>query len=207
MPEGKRKRQAVREGAGRRTLERWKPDEAARVLRRLLEVHPDLAREAEEMGRALLQQVGYEDVAAEMEEAIRARDYEDLNARAGSHAGGYVEPAEAAQEILDETVQPFLEDMKRHLELGLEAEALEICKGLVLGCYRLSERAGGEVLGWAPDFQGEAAGNALEVWYQGAGDAKKRPGGGGKRAALPADFLRLVPKWIPLIERVTKETK
>jgi len=52
--------------------------------------------------------------------------------------------------------------MKRHLELGLETEALEICKGLVLGCYRLSERAGGDVLGWAPDFPGEAAGHALE---------------------------------------------
>ena len=44
-------------------------------------------------------------------------------------------------EILEEMLEPFVEDMKRHLELGLEAEALEICKGLVLGCYR---RAGGE---------------------------------------------------------------
>jgi hypothetical protein len=26
--------------------------------------------------------------------------------------------------------------MKRHIELGLEAEALEICRGLVLGLYR-----------------------------------------------------------------------
>jgi len=29
--------------------------------------------------------------------------------------------------------------MKRHIELGLEAEALEICKGMVLGLYRLSD--------------------------------------------------------------------
>lgn len=40
-------------------------------------------------------------------------------------------------EILEETLEPFVEDMKRLLDLGLEAEALEICKGVVLGCYRL----------------------------------------------------------------------
>jgi hypothetical protein len=43
-PEGKLKRQAAREAAGRRTLERLKPEEAA-VLRHLLEVHPDLTSE------------------------------------------------------------------------------------------------------------------------------------------------------------------
>jgi hypothetical protein len=120
---------------------------------------------------------------------------------------GYTEPSEAAEEILEETVEPFREDMKRHLELGLEAQALEICKGLVLGCYRLSERAGGDVLGWAPDFPAEAAGHALEVWYRGGDEPKNCPRGERKRASLSADFLNLIPKWVPLIERVAKETK
>jgi len=41
-----------------------------------------------------------------LEDEIRALDYEDLNARAGSHKWGYVEPSEAAWEILEETVEP-----------------------------------------------------------------------------------------------------
>jgi len=171
---GKPKGQAVRRVGGRRTVERLKPEEATAVLRHLLEVHPELAGEAEEIARALLQRVEYEDVAAEIEDEIRALDYEDLNARAGRHEWGYLEPTEAAWEILEEALEPFREDMKRHLELGLETEALEICKGLVLGCYRLSERAGGDVLGWAPDFPGEAAGHALEVWYTGTDHPKSR---------------------------------
>jgi hypothetical protein len=126
------------------------------------------------MARSLMHQVKHEDIVAEIEDEIRALDYEALNARAGSHEWGYVEPSGAAVEILEETVEPFLEDMKRHLELGLEAEALEISKGLVLGCYRLNERAGGDVLGWAPDFPQEAAGNALEAWYTGTDDPKSR---------------------------------
>jgi hypothetical protein len=205
--EDKRKGQAAREGAGHRTLERLKPEEAAAVLRHLLEVHPDLSSDAEEMARSLLLGVKYEEIAAEIEDEIRALDYEALNARAGRHEWGYVEPSEAAIEILKETVEPFREDMKRHLELGLESEALEICKGLVLGCYRLSERAGGDVLGWAPDFPGEAAGYALEVWYSGTDDPKRRDPQRKKRPPLPPDFLSLVPKWIPMIERIGREKK
>ena len=62
-----------------------KPEEAVAVLRHLLEGHPDLASEGEETGRSLLHEVHYEDVAAEIEDEIRALDYEDVNGRAGGH--------------------------------------------------------------------------------------------------------------------------
>ena len=204
--EGKGKGRAAQGDAPRLLLERLTPPETAAVLRRLLEAHPDLSTEAAGIARSLLRQVDYLQVAAEIEDEIRALDYEDLNARAGSHEWGYVEPSEAAGEILEETLEPFLEDIKRHLDLGLEADALEICKGVVLGCYRLSEQ-GGDVLGWAPDFPGEAAGGALEAWYRGAAGPKSRERGGRKRPSLPRDFLSMVPNWIPMIERVEKEVK
>ena len=187
-------------------LDRLKPDEAATVFRRLLKAHPDLSSEADEIARSLLRQVEYEDVAAEIEDEIRALDYEDLNARAGGHEWGYIEPSEAAWEILEEIVEPFLDDMKRHIGLGLEAEALEICKGMVLGLYRLSEREGGDVLGWATDFPAEAARNSLEIWYAGADNPKSRDISRKTRPPLPQDFLSMVPKWIPMIERILKET-
>jgi hypothetical protein len=196
---------AAREG--RRTVKRLKPDENAAVLRRLLEAHPDLAGEAEETARWLLHEVNYEEVAAEIEDEIRAQDYEALSARAGRHERGYVEPSEAAWEILEEIVEPFREDMKRHLELGLEGEALEICKGLVLGRYQLSERAGGGVLGWEPDFPAEAAGDALEVWYFGTDAPRRREARRRQRPPLAPGFLNLVSKSIPMIERIRNEKK
>lgn len=192
---------------GHYTLERLKADESAAVLRRRLEAHPDLAGEAEKIARSFLHEVNYEEVAAAIEDEIRAQDYEALNARAGRHEWGYVEPSEAAWEILEETVEPFRKDMKRHLELGLEGEALEICKGLVLGCYRLSEHEGGDVLGWAPDFPAEAASQALEVWYFGTDDPQRREARRKQRPSLAPEFLNLVPQWIPLIERIGDEKK
>ncbi|PYX58234.1 MAG: hypothetical protein DMG76_09590 [Acidobacteria bacterium] len=203
----KTKDRAPREATLGPLLDRLKPGEAATVLRLLLKAHPDLPREADEIARSLLKQLEYEDVAAGIEDEIRALDYDDLNARAGSHEWGYVEPTEAAWEILEETVEPVLDDMKRHIELGLEAEALEICKGMVLGLYRLSEREGGDVLGWAPDFPAEAAGNAVKFWYAGADSPKSRDIRRKMRPPLPQNFLSMVPKWIPMIERILKETK
>ena len=203
----KTKDRAPREATLGPLLDRLKPGEGATVLRRLLKAHPDLLSEAYEIARSLLRQLEYEDVAAEIEDDIRALDYEDLNARAGGHEWGYVEPSEAAWEILEEAVEPVLDDLKRHIELGLEAEALEICKGMVLGLYRLNEREGGDVLGWAPDFPAEAAGNALEFWHAGADEQKSRDIRRKTRPPLPQDFLIRVPKWIPMIERILKKTK
>jgi len=86
--EGKTKGRAAQNGAVRALLERLKPGEAAVVRRRLLEAHPDLANEAEELARSLLPPVEYQAVAAAIEDEIRALDYEVLNARAGSQEWG-----------------------------------------------------------------------------------------------------------------------
>ncbi|MGH9455319.1 MAG: hypothetical protein ACRD2O_15265, partial [Terriglobia bacterium] len=90
--EGEGKGRAARDGVTHPVLERLKPGEAAAVLRRLLEVHPDLSSEADEIARSLLRQLDYVDVAAEIEDEVRALDYDVLNARAGGHEWGYVEP-------------------------------------------------------------------------------------------------------------------
>jgi hypothetical protein len=148
-------------------LDRLKADEAQNVLRRLLAVHPDLGAEAEKFARSLLGDVTFEAIADQVEEAVGAFDLDDLNGRAGRHEWGYVEPTEAAWEILEEAVEPFLSDMKRQIDLGLESEALEICKGVVLGLYRAAHGKEGELAQWAPDFPAEAAAGAIHTWLTG----------------------------------------
>jgi len=63
--EGKTEGRAAQDGAEPPLLGLLKPDEAASVLRRLLEVHSDLSSEAEEIARSLLHQVDYQEVAAD----------------------------------------------------------------------------------------------------------------------------------------------
>lgn len=177
-------------------LDKLQPGEAALVLRRLLAGHPELLPEAEEISRSTLGDVSFESIASEVEDSIRQLDLDDLNGRAGRHSWGYTEPTEAAWELLEEAVEPFVEDMKRHLGLGLDAEAFEICKGIVLGLYQCRDASGDEFLGWASDFPEEAAGNVVADWIgagkQGASGKQPRP----NRVLLLRDFLdKHVPEW------------
>ena len=114
-----------------------------------------------------LREVAFEWVADEVEEAVRHLGLDELGSRAGRHSWGYTEPSEAAWELLEERVSPFIEDMKRQLELGLDAEALEMCKGVVLGLYRVHNEQGDDVLQWAPNFPAETAAHAVATWRDG----------------------------------------
>lgn len=144
-------------------LERLEDGEAQALLHRLLAAHSDLRADAERMARALLGEVRCEAVADDVEDALRALTLDDLGRRAGRHRGGYTSPTEAAWELLQGAVDPFLADLKRRMERGLERETLEIGKGILLGLYRIRDPRGDEFLGWAEGFPAEAAADAVRV--------------------------------------------
>lgn len=176
-------------------LDQLQPGEAALVLRRLLAGHPELLPEAEEISRSTLGGVSFESIASQVEDSIRQLDLDDLNGRAGRHSWGYTEPTEAAWELLEEAVEPFVEDMKRHLTLGLDKEAFEICKGIVLGLYQCRSASGDEFLGWAEDFPAEAAGNAVSEWVATSKQSASGSQSGTNRARLREFVDKRVPEW------------
>ena len=74
-------------------------DEASAVLRELLSSHPDLIPDARRAANALLATVSFTDIARSVFDALLALDLDDLDA--GPRAGGYVEPSEAAWEVIE----------------------------------------------------------------------------------------------------------
>lgn len=139
----------------------------------------------------MLREVTFKDVADEVEASVQDLDLDDLHARAGGHEDGYVEPTQAAWDILEETMEPFLDDIKRHMELGLEYEAIEICQGVVLGLYRIEQGKNGKIVEWAPDFPGEAAGSAIEALRTGGKGriGRSRIRGRQKGPRFPPEFM------------------
>jgi hypothetical protein len=171
------------------------------VLRRLFERHPELRAEADALVTGLVIDVDAGDIANAIRDAVLALDLDDLGGRAGRHSGGYTEPTEAARELLKGATEPFLDDLKRHIELGFEAAAVATCKGIVRG---LSESAGmrsvldensDQVLGWAPDFPGEAGGDAIVTLT--VESAKQH----GRRWTLPEDCVDAVADWAAMVEK------
>jgi hypothetical protein len=78
-------------------------------------------------------------------------------------ARGYVEPSEAAWDVIEKVVTPYFHDLERRVKLRHEDEALEVSKGIVLGLYR-AEHRGFELLEYAEDSPSELAGRAVEIW-------------------------------------------
>lgn len=187
---------------GRRAaLSRLRPEEAEAVLRLLLERRADLRADAEQIARSLLERPSLEAIAQDVECAVTW--IEDF--RAGpDEVGGYTNPGEGAAEAIEDAVVPWIEDMRRAVELGLERQALEICLGIVLGLYRARDTEDG-ALAWAPDSPEELAATVVETWY--AGDDPSRPPSKRRkrprhRATFPDDFLeRHVPEWVSRLRK------
>ena len=87
---------------------------------------PDLQKLAETYAISLLSDEDRSAVADDVEEALQGWDIEELNGRAWAAGRGYVDPGEAADEILDEAFGPFLEDLERRAKLGIELPSAEL---------------------------------------------------------------------------------
>jgi hypothetical protein len=110
---------------------------------------------------------------------LRVIPLEALGARAGRVRGrGYVHEADAAWEIVEEAVEPFLADMRRRASLGLAGPAAAVATGVVAGLYMVDPPDDGSVLTHAgPDVLGELADPVLaEAGPLGLGIGPEAPG-------------------------------
>ena len=119
-------------------LERLSNNESARLWSQMLKRHPELRAEAEALALEMIIKVSPEGVAEDVIFALEGIEQEDIWGRSGTDQfGAYVDPGEAAYELCDEALEPFLEELKRLLALGLEAPALAQVEGLLLGLHGL----------------------------------------------------------------------
>ncbi len=166
-----RKAAAGRKRAKTPMLDSLQPEEAARVLRKLIDSNPKLRAEAEGIARSLLSEQG---------------DFEVL-----------------ADGLEWELGVPGIDEMKRQIDLGLEANALETCKGILLGLYRFAQGGQG-LVDWAPDYPAQTACDVAKVWVTGDMEGTPPPGASSRRklAEFPRKFLDdFVADWKVMLSR------
>lgn len=185
-------------------LDRLQPEEAATVLRKLIDSNPDLGVDAERVAKSLLsEKADFEVLAGDLEWGLGIPGIDEINQRSGRTPLGYVDPGEAAWEVLAEIVKPFIDEMKRLIDLGLEAKALETCKGTLLGLYRY-QQSGKGLADWAPDYPTQAACDVVKVWVTGEMEGTPPLGARGRRkpAEFPRKFLdNFVADWKGMLSR------
>ena len=201
-PKGKIKQKSgsprvTSKGAAKSVLAQMDSGELAVVLRTLLKKHPELMSEAEAIAAGLLSSPSAENIAESVLDALTSLSIDDINEIAGNHYGIYVDPSEAAWELLEEAIQPFAADMKRHLDLGHDEEAEAIGMGIVVGLYRARDVDSEGPLGWEPDFPAEEAGEIVVKLIR-AHSPDKRP---VVRDRLLERLIALVPAWSEMLQR------
>lgn len=182
-------------------LEKLRPEEAATVLNHLLNQHPELGSAAEELATEIISAASVEAVAKEIYLEITSIDIEALNGRAGSHSWGYVEPSEAAAELLTEAVEHRVEEMRRSLELGLLAPAVALCAGIVQGLYRTRNVESDGALGWAVDFPTEEAGFVVAEYLKGCCPSLRK----AALANLMQALTERAPEWAAGLGRAAEQ--
>src|SRR3954469_8105218 len=91
----------------------------------------ELKDRAERAARARLAQVDIDDVANAVTAVLLGLGQEDLAGRAGRTRYGYVEPTEAAWSLLEEAVEPWLEDIPGRAPLGPAEAARRLGLGIL----------------------------------------------------------------------------
>ena len=179
-------------------LDRLGPEEAARLLPQLLKRHPELRSEVEALALELITTVDPEEVADDLEFAFSGIHQEEIWDRSGSDSyGGYTAPDEAAGELCEEALAPFIEDLNRLLAMGQKEPALAQIKGIILGLHNLK----GELPPDAEDYPADSGlYEVLETW------AQARPAEADR--ALLTWVGETLPAWIeevgPSLEHIRK---
>jgi hypothetical protein len=112
--------------------------------------------------------VDLEEVACVLYEELNALEAEQVWDRAGPKRHGYVDPSEAADEMIKEIIEPFLEELKKYQALGMNAEANRMCMGLLLGLYKFEHESTSEFKDWAVDAPSGFAWVVIDAWKAGA---------------------------------------
>ena len=142
----------------RSVLDALSAAEKAAVLDELLAARPDLRQPAEAYAAQVMAGADRSAVAGDVEDALLGLGIEELDTRAGYRPGrGYVHPAEAADEILDEALQPFLDDLYRRAGLGMRSAAAGLAAGILLGLYDCRHGNSETLLEYCPDYAAERA--------------------------------------------------
>jgi hypothetical protein len=144
------------------------PDDALAILRILVRDNAPLAARIAEIATSYLSEVDPEQVAADLYGKLDMLEVEEVWDRAGPTRHGYVETGEAAEEMIDEVVDPLLQEMLKYHALGMRAQENRMCRGLLLGLYLFEHESKTEFKDWAIGTAAEFSSEVLDRWKEGS---------------------------------------
>jgi len=168
-------------------------EQALKILARLTRKEGKLREAVLTEAMNVLTKIDLDQTAEEVVAVLDSVDVQDCWDRSGGSRDGYTSPDEAAAEIIEEELQPFVDQVERYHELKLPTQEATCCMGIILGLYRWERESESEFRQWSEDIPAECAGPLLDQWR------KRNP----ERTRLNAmcEFVRTrCPEWAKLLK-------
>lgn len=119
-----------------------------------------------ELASGLLAQLNEDELADLLFERLNAINVVDLWESSGKGYYGYNDPVDVANDMLNDEVQPFRDEMLKYRRLGLK-EQEEICfRAIVRGLLRYDKEGDNEFRDWVPDDPLDTVDNEFYEWHQ-----------------------------------------
>jgi hypothetical protein len=112
----------------------------------------------------LLGGVDIDETADEVFAGLESINVEECWDRCGSSRHGYTSPDEAATELIEEALQPFVDQVERYHQLGMLAQEARYCTGIISGLCRYERESKTRFREWSEDIARDCAALLLEQW-------------------------------------------
>ena len=118
----------------------------------------------------ILSEVDNEEIACDVFFDLDSIEVEELWDRSGKSRHGYVDPVDEAYVMFEETIEPYLAEMKKYQKMGLQKQAKNLCIGIIEGIRQYDSESKSEFLDWAVDIPSEYLSEVVDKWKKGNPD-------------------------------------
>lgn len=148
----------------RQIIQNLSPADGLAILKILANADEQIAVRIGEVATTYLSEVDPEDVAGGLYEELDSLQVEEVWDRAGSTRHGYMEPYEAAYQMIEEILDPYFADLRKYQQLNMPRQAMHLCMGLLQGFYLFEHESTSEFKNWATDAPLDFAQEVVAAW-------------------------------------------
>jgi hypothetical protein len=163
-------------------------EQALQIVERLTRKGGDIRDAIIAEAMKVLTEFSLDEVAEAVFDALDLNDVQDCLDEADSSRNGDTSPREAALDMIELDLQPFVDQVECYHELGMPEQEATYCMAIILGAYRFEHESKSAFKKLAADIPAACAGNLMEEWR------RRNPEQAGI-AAMHAFIRERCPKW------------
>ena len=155
-------------------FEKISPNEALEILRQIIRTDKDMKKKVIKLAEDLFRDVDVEITCEDVFYALDGVDVHDLWDGSGPKTDGYTSPESMSVQMFEEALEPFVQKMKRLLNLKMHQEAKLYCMGILKGIYQYENDSESEFKNWVSDVPVESFGYILSEWGKNSNNKRKK---------------------------------